>query len=530
MKQLTTLLTLMAMLIAIGCSESGTDPSKTAKDIDELVRNAGIIDKSVQHSTIEGETKDTVVNDYGKKWNLKETKWNIARNLGEAILPFGKNANTMWAGALVQGKEVPNGILNSLGDDIPRAPITITVNSGSGHFGSAEIEKPTNATYSKALDDILKNNVTKATAQQTLTVKYAYSKEQACMEMGFSANWIAGQFNSNFETTNTAERKSVYLLFKQVYYTVSVNEPSRPSNYFADNAKPDDISYYLESGYPMCYVSSVDYGRIILVKMTYEGNIKTTELEADVQAAFGKYEAHGSYNTDKLVGKTTFQGLILGGTGGGAARALTSENRSLDGIISLIKDEAEYIPDIQAYPISYTVKNLADNSIVKLGETTEYTVKEYTESDENYQDFKVTFEGFWVITDCEPVGVGNFYYDIYMIDNEGNNLLSGSINVPKEQTIPAGNNNWVYIKGKKEHSFKLSKNKSSYFTVFGTISEYNNIVDDIELDFDQRFNFPWNKEDIDNGWQITGTPGYYGIEMFRDEKCKLVLLLKIEKL
>ena len=532
MKKLLLLVALSSILVLFvnSCSDSSTSPTKPAKDIDELVRNAGKLDKSVVEK--DEKIKDlplSVVEEDGKKWNLKESTYSLAKNLGEGV-NFNVNANTLWAGSLVQGKDLPIGILNSLGDNLDRSKITLTVKSGGSNLGSREIEKPSNSTYSAALQDILNKNTSKVTANQAFTMEYAFSEKQALMKLGISANWLSGSLNSQFKTEEKATEKNVFLMFKQTYFTVSTTEPTKPSDYFGDNIKTDDLSYYVNQNNPLCYVSSVDYGRIIIAKMTFKENISSTDLTGKIEQTFAgifKGTAEGEFFKAEMQHKSTFKALILGGSAGGAANALISMDFSK--LLELIKEEAEYSVNTPPYPISYVVKNLSDNSVVKLGETTEYTVKEYSENSENYQNFGIKLIGFYVYNDCEPYGDGNFYYSLDVLDYKNKSLIGGSIDVPKDQAISAGDAKWIYFKGQSEYSFSIFNQPNYYFKVKGKLSEKNSLVEDIVLDYDKTFSYPWDKNEIDNGFTIGSETGYYGLEIKRDDKCKIVLMIKITK-
>ncbi|OGU96039.1 MAG: hypothetical protein A2475_01170 [Ignavibacteria bacterium RIFOXYC2_FULL_35_21] len=520
---------LISILIFYSCSDT-TGPTKPAKDIDDLVRNAGVVNTSVVTEKDEKVSEETQLNvlEGVKKWNIKLTKKSLAWNLDNNIIPFNNpNANTLWAGALVQGNEVPNGILNSIGDNLSRTPLTITVQSGSGNLGNNIIEKPSNANYSKVLQDILDKNVTKCTAKQYLTVQIAHSKQQACIKLGFSANWLTGSLSTNFETNNSSEQKSIYLLFKQVYFTVSVNEPTKPSDYFGDNIKLEDLNYFVKPNNPLCYVASVDYGRLILVKMTYNENITSTELDAKVKLAFSAYEVGGDYKTTDIESKSTFECLILGGSNGGAAKALGSMN--LNGILDLIKAESEYTPNTPAYPISYVVKNLADNSIVKLGESTEYTVKEYTENREDYQTFDFYLSQFNIIDDGNFWGDGKFFYKIQIIDKNGNLLKDVNdkdiiIQTDKFNYIKVGDGGKITLTNGIIKGVALKKQSGEQFTVSAQIWDYDA---DTDLEIHQAgkqgniYNYPsWNNDF--NNWiymNLVPDAGDYNIQfIYRIEK------------
>lgn len=59
--------------------------------------------------------------------------------------------STRSAKSAKSGKDVPNGILNTIGDNIPRKPISITVKSGDQYWGNVKLDNPSNYTYSKSI-------------------------------------------------------------------------------------------------------------------------------------------------------------------------------------------------------------------------------------------------------------------------------------------------------------------------------------------------------------------------------------------
>ncbi len=525
MKSSLTVLLLISSIILYSCTENPTDTTKPSADIDALVRDAGTKNTSLVEKKVQTAQTTETITENGKKYELKKTSWSLAKNLDNNIIPFNPNANTLWAGAIVQGNEVPNGILNSIGDNIPRTPITITAKSGDKLFGNATIENPSNAKYSSSLSTVLKTVTGNSVANMIFQKQEAYSKEQASMELGMSAKWFVGSASGNFNTANSSTEKNIYIFFKQEYYTVSVNEPSKPSDYFASTVDINDLKSKVSTGNPLCYVASVTYGRLLMAKMTYKGEKSMDDVKTAVTGAFGVANGKGNYNKNSDVEKSTFDGIILGGSAGGAAKALTGA--SIQSIVDFINEEANYSADSPGYPISYTVKNLADNSIVKLGETTDYTVNEYTESSDNFQNFSLHIEGFYVINDCEPIGNGDFYYNLNVVDQDNKSLINGGISVPTNQTIPAGDAAWVSVK--RDYDFKLNKSSGANFRVVGKISEDNSLVSDTDVPFDKAFSFPWADADLKNDWKIGTEAGYYGLEMFRDAGCKIVLILKITK-
>lgn len=521
MKSSFSTLLLFVGLLLHSCSNT-SEPSKPVTDIDALVKTSGVINTSVsEYRNASPPTTSTKVEN-GKSYNVKSTKYSMAKNLDNNIIPFNPNANTLWAGALVQGNQVAKGILNSIGDNIPRTPIIITVKSGGKLFGTTTIDNPSNANYSKAMDGILKTVTGNTTANMVFSKQEAYSTSQAAMDLGMSASWLVGSASGKFATNNSSSEKNIYIYFKQEYYTASVNAPSKPSDYFGNSVDINDLKANVNSSNPLCYVSSVTYGRLLMAKMKYSGTKSMDEVKAEVSGAFGVAGGKGSYNNNKTVDSSKFDGIILGGSAGGAAKALTGA--TVKDIVEFITAEANYSVDSPGYPISYTVTNLADNSIVKLGETTDYTVDEYAESADNFQTFKMHIEGFFVINDCEPFGDGDFYWNLNVADNNNKNILSAA--VPRTQTVPAGDGRWVNVK--KDVEFTVDNKQGSSFRIYGKISE-SNFSTDIEVPFDKTFSYPYLDADLTSSVVVAGESGYYALKMSRDALCNVNLYFKITK-
>lgn len=495
MKHLSIILLVFVLLYA--CSDNVTESTKPAEDIDNLIRNAGIINESVVEKNEKINERTLKVEENDKKWNVKETTWSLAKNLDKNIIPFNPNANTLWPGALVQGKDVPDGILNSLGDNLPRTSITITAKSGDKLFGSEEIDKPSNATTSQALSDILKGVSGNTTANMIFKQKISYSREQACMELGLSAKWLMGTgFESSFSTEHNSERKDIFIFFKQAYYTVSVNEPSRPSDYFGNDISIEDLEYKVNSNNPLCYVASVTYGRLLIVRMTYRGEKSAKDVEAALTGAFsGIISGGGGYSSNKIIEESEFSGIILGGSAGGAAKALTGS--SVQSVLSFINEEANYSSASPGYPISYTVKNLADNSIVKLGETTEFTEREYSISYEDYCSFNFIFSHFDVIDDGNMFVDGDFFYKIEIQDNKGNTLLDvngdlAKIETKRNESQKAGSGERLEIV-KQIYGVLLKKDYGVQFSVFVTVwDKFSSGNDKQAVCSGIKYPYPWN--------------------------------------
>ncbi len=480
-------LILLFCLFIISCTD-------TTSEIDKLITDAGSINLSVQEKN-EFIKEDSINNfeENEKKWNVKQKTYSLSKNLDHNIITFHPNSNTLWAGAIVQGNEVSNGILNSIGDNIPRSPIKITVKSGDKLFGTSTINNPSNSNYSESLKTILKNVNEPTCAKMIYKETIAYSKEQALLDLGIGCNWLFGSgFESNFITNNNSYSKNIFLFFKQEYYTVSVNEPSVPSDYFGDGFSTNNLKNIISLNNPLCYVASVTYGRLLIVKMTYKGDEHIDEVKSQIDGFINSlFEAKHVQRNTSIIENCEFEGMVLGGSAGGAAKALT--DKSINSIINFINEEADYSYNTPGYPISYTVKNLSNNSLVKLSETTEYTIKEYSESSDNSQKFRLENVFFKIDRDCDNVGPGDFYYEFSIIDNSGNSLINGPIENKKNFNSEINRNDGEKIELiSKSNTFSIRNKEGEAFRIKGYIFDDDMTEKEVLGKFDEIYEYPWD--------------------------------------
>ena len=91
------------------------------------------------------------------------------------------------------------------------------------------------------------------------------------MHLGNSAS-IAASFD--FSRSNVRSR---YLVkYTQAYYTVDIDAPGRPSDFFADGVTVEDVGAIIDAENPPLYVASVTYGRMVV--FTFESEYSGEEL------------------------------------------------------------------------------------------------------------------------------------------------------------------------------------------------------------------------------------------------------------
>ena len=163
---------------------------------------------------------------------------------------------------------------------------------------------------------------------------------------------------------------------KQVYYTVTMNIAEVPSDVFDDSVTLEQARRVFATDHPPAYVRSVDYGRILLVKM----ETATVDTSANLKGAFEQATSGGvTVGADlqrniRTFYDATFTALALGG---GVETSLKTFAGGAEGKFTGLKEYIEtdgvYRRDNPGVPIAYQVAFLKDNKFALMGFTTDYT-------------------------------------------------------------------------------------------------------------------------------------------------------------
>jgi len=158
----------------------------------------------------------------------------------------------------------------------------------------------------------------------------------------------------------------------QSYYTMSYDIPTSIDKVFAPSVTPKDLAKYVGPGNPATYISDVTYGRIYMLLI--ETTSSETEMDAAVNASFNGVVAGGGVEAE--VGKlSTLKNLKvkLFAFGGEATSTLLTIGNAGD-LQTLTALLAEGTDIRTGKPISYVVRSVYNNQIVKVGLNTEYDV------------------------------------------------------------------------------------------------------------------------------------------------------------
>ncbi len=298
-------------------------------------------------------------------------------------------SNTIFPGALVYGdRSLAEGKPRSIG--IERAPITLTLMlpGAYGESGSKQIDTPKLSSTQGARNELIENWFNKNPgetdyknfAKQTLTTSRVYNSDQASLELGFDAKWAQGNADVKAAMDINTEKEVTVAIFKQVFYTVACDKPTTPADFFAPSVSLAQVKNIMTSKEPPAYVKSVDYGRMLMIRMETDKLAASANLEAAFNYAAGPdSKIGGSIDAKykKVLENSTFRLYALGGNAQTPAGII--DGTDLNKLRSIIYDDALFRRDNPGAPLSYTVNYLQGDVTASVYASTDYVEKICTE-------------------------------------------------------------------------------------------------------------------------------------------------------
>jgi hypothetical protein len=327
------------------------------------------------------ETASDVVTEYvaDAQYDCEVTPYTLTANPRE-IVTFDPDSNILWTGALLQGRGYVDGI-GSL-QELPirqRAPMVISLDLLTSD-NMRVVENPTVATVGQAVGELIalaESRGLRPAGSVFYEKEESHSVEQSALDLGLSARYMGGSVESTLSIDRKANEHTITAYFVERAFTVSMVLPQEPGDVFSDDFTTEVLEAQENLGrigptnLPV-YIANVTYGRILMFSMTSTANV--SDMEATLNAAYagGSFGAEADLSIDQkdLLQNARIQVVTVGGNSSNALALIRS------GELGAYFGETA---DLSSYrPISYSVRNLGDNSIAKVSETTDYNIKECT--------------------------------------------------------------------------------------------------------------------------------------------------------
>lgn len=364
----------------------------------------------------------------------------------DELVAFQPNSATLWPGTVVRGQDASNGVLVPIG--VALAPVTFSVsleNIDGSPVGN--MDAPSLSSFREQRNQILSADVTGATpASLDFEVVQVNSESQLSVAIGADVSWPGGpDISASFDFQSSEQKTKVLVNFTQAYYTVDVDTPLTPSDFFVDGTTVEDLEPWMDDASPPVYVQSITYGRRVIfsVQTSRSASEVKAALEASYGFAGGGVDVEVSTENREVLEESTIRAFVLGGSGEDATGAING----FDGLIHYIQNGGSYSKDSPGAPIAYKLAYL-DNAVTELAFTTEYAERNcFT----NRADLHVSLTSIEHVSGSDPGGNLELYGQVLVryptdgnpvIDcNEGGelawiwNVPDGSyVDVPEQST------------------------------------------------------------------------------------------------
>ncbi|MDO4691557.1 MAG: thiol-activated cytolysin family protein [Porphyromonadaceae bacterium] len=385
----------LCMLGVAGCRERENKPIDSEKPIDKtnivavssLLRSAGKLEAPEEKNIItEGEKK---TEDVGKRKNIitgfeqehqkitTPVSYDYASS-SEDFAILNPWPSVLWPGCIVQGESLK-------GTNVPatvpiykkRKPgrILLQLVSGAGDQDEAALyEEVKDMRESNVLQ--AQNRLLKRYLQSGMPASVSYnfeavrSLEELAISAGIDINRSFGKIKASFGQTLNKQKNYMLVRLYQRFFTMSYEDPDGGfRGVFTDDITTDDLAPFTGKGNPLCYISSVSYGRVYYLLV--ESNKTHQELTAILNVGLSGISAGGGMNNTKELEELKIKMIQLGGDAQSGLQGAVTGN--FKDVANFIIKGAKLSEDNVGAPISFTVKHLYDATTVRMGNTLKYS-------------------------------------------------------------------------------------------------------------------------------------------------------------
>ncbi|UZD22775.1 thiol-activated cytolysin family protein [Algoriphagus halophytocola] len=385
----------LVFLILTSCNLGEDDePIKTSPDaesISQYIRNLNFdeqelfnvqgISGALSRQDVGGPITNTTPGQ-GVYTECKTQRVSLKSNF-EEIAILRPTDGVIYPGALVVADKATLGGLPTP-VTIDRSPIKLRLDlPGIGENGNIEVENASNTSVQSKIDEALewwnansKPDGYTIASNSSYAAATSYSSKQLSIDVGLNVDWARGDAQAQFNYTSSQSERVAMMVFKQRFYTITMNAPNNPGEVFGANATIADVESKFSPEGPPAYVHSVSYGRIIMFRMVTTETATDSELSGAFNYATGLTSASGSLEAKykSILEKSSITVVTMGGSAEAASSAVTARNfGDLEEVLQ--GENAVYSRNNPGVPIAYSLKYLKDNTNAKLGYTTEYSIQ-----------------------------------------------------------------------------------------------------------------------------------------------------------
>lgn len=319
---------------------------------------------------------------------VTKTKHTVSGSFDIAV-PNARRDITYPGALLIANQKLVEGMPDPL--VVPKSPRKITIDlPGLTDDNSTTPKTNDFAGVSAGINALIQNWL--ETKSQTFTVaantefkkNILYNESEMALNFGVDVSYLKDKLGINFDSITKQESSAYLVMFRQIFYTVSVEQPEHPADIFADSVTWQELSEKIDAKNPPAYVQNVQYGREVYVLLRSDMSSEQLKGHLDATLEFQNGSVHTSddINSKKLDKQINCTVITIGGKPA-VINGNLSEDNIMDQVNELIQSNLELSSENPALPLVYTTTFLKNNAIAHIQGNTEYITtdsQEFTSS------------------------------------------------------------------------------------------------------------------------------------------------------
>nr|WP_314480693.1 thiol-activated cytolysin family protein [uncultured Porphyromonas sp.] len=284
----------------------------------------------------------------------------------------------LWPGSFIQGKSIRGkGGFTVIPYIAKRQPgrISLQTASGAESVGSGgeglwyeEIQEMRESEVNQAQTKLIRHwQESGAPASTSYTMQIIHSPEEAMIASGIDLDKSGGKLKTFLSTGFDKKKSHVLVKLYQRFYTFGYEDPEGGGKgAFKSTIEQSDLAPYTGAGNPICYVSSVSYGRAYY--FLYESSESSYDLLDALSASFKSFLDERRVESYVIKGvrvRTLEQGSS---TNAGQGTEISPEK-----VFKLLEEGAQPSSKDVGVPISFTLKHLYDGQPVRMSNSLNYS-------------------------------------------------------------------------------------------------------------------------------------------------------------
>ena len=284
----------------------------------------------------------------------------------------------LWPGSFIQGKSIRGkGGFTAIPYIAKRQPgrISLQVTSGEKSLGAAgeglwyeEVQEMRESEVNQAQSRLVRHWLESgAPASTSYTMQVVRSPEEAMIASGVDLGKSGEKLKTFLSTGFDKKKTHVLVKLYHRFYTLSYEDPQGGGKgAFKSMIEQGDLAPYTGAGNPICYVSSVSYGRAYY--FLYESRESSYDLLEALSASFKSFLDERRVENYVIKG-----GRVRMLEQGSSTNAGQGTEISPEKVFKLLEEGAQPSSKDVGIPISFTFKHLYDGRPVRMSNSLSYS-------------------------------------------------------------------------------------------------------------------------------------------------------------